>query len=226
MEISSLSLSPFHWTSHEVEKKIYISFLRILGTNNHGRNENILCREITILIDVDIILCHCFPLISFDLNHRRWKYPLSSSILVYTRATSPSHRRNCSSSVTLSSMTDWRRVGRCVAASTRWKQNTPTPCFSNDLGVVCPLLDASEREKTGRLFPWKISEFSLPPGMSGTEHLTRAQVEIDCVTRIVTSFVDHVTCPSCFNVTYSIRSLPESFSCLSLSPSILWFNYF
>lgn len=175
MEIPSLSYHCLLFIElvTKLEKKIYISFLRILGTNNHGRNENILCREITILIDVDIILCHRFPLISFDLNHRRWKYPLSSSILVYTRATSPSHRRNCSSSVTLSSMTDWRRVGRCVAASTRWKQNTPTPCFSNDLGVVCPLLDASEREKTGRLFPWKISEFSLPPGMSGTEHLTR-----------------------------------------------------
>lgn len=40
--------------------------------------------------------------------------------------------------------------------------------------------------------------------MSGTEHLTRAQVEIDCVTRIVTSFVDHVTCPSCYIRPYAL----------------------
>lgn len=197
-------------TSHEVEEKKKISFVQIIM-----QVENILCREITVLIDVDIILCHRFPLISFDLNHHWWKYPLSSSILVYEDIPPP-HRRNCSSSVTLSSMTDWRRVGRGVAASTRWKQNTPTPCFSNDLGVVCPLLDASEREKTGRLFPWKISEFSVPPGMSGTEHLTRAQVEIDCVTRIVTSFVDHVTYPSCFNVT-SVHMLEF----VSLSRSVI-----
>ena len=100
-------------------------------------------------------------------------------------------------------MTDWRRVGRGVTASTRWKQNTDA-CFSNDLGVVCPLRGASEREKTGRLFRGKSRNFSAPPGMSGTrrvagdgvKHLTRDQTEIDCVTRIVTSFVDRANQPA------------------------------
>lgn len=160
------------------------------------------------------------PRISFDLNHRRWKY-----ILYHRRCTHESMHpvppRNCWSSVTLSSMTDWRRVGRGVAASTRWKQNTPTPCFSNDLGIVCPLLDASEREKTARLFRGKSRNFRsrrewAEPNIWHAPRSKLIALHVSLLPSSTTWRVRHVT-------SAHMLFAMESFSCFSLS---IWDSIF